>query len=67
MTKKSLKVIGVGDLQAMMPDLYKHVDEEYLVVNTKSRTILGAIKITNPPQEYAVEHKYEIVYKKKEK
>ena len=66
MNKKKYKVIGVGDLQAMTPELYKHVGEEYMVVNTKSRTILGVIKIENPPQEYAVEHKYEIVYRKKE-
>ena len=60
-----MKVIGTGELQALIPTLYKVVDEEYLIVNTKTKNIVGAIRVLEPPEEYIVESKYEIVFKKK--
>jgi hypothetical protein len=60
-----MKAISTAQLQLMVPELYKHVGEEYLILNEKQKQIVGAIKVIAPPDIYTKSTKYEIVYKKK--
>jgi hypothetical protein len=60
-----MKVISVAELQSMTPYLAQRVGEEYLILNEKTKQIVGMVKVIEPPETYTKMTNYEVVYKKK--
>ena len=60
-----MKAISTAQLQLRIPTLVDYVGEEYLVLNEKTKQIVGAIRVIEPPESFSKSTKYEVVYKKK--
>jgi hypothetical protein len=55
MKQKKPRLLNIGSLANISyNNLGAQIDEEYLVVNEKSRKIVAKIRILRPPKEYDV-------------
>jgi hypothetical protein len=56
-----MKTASVGDLaNVSYNSLLKDVGVEYLILNVKSKKIVGRIKVLEPPKTYTLNEEYKL-------
>ena len=53
-----MKTLTIGELQSGMRRIMKRTGKEYVVVNVKTKTIIGAIKVLPMPTVFTEVIKY---------
>ena len=55
------KIVGIADMQFLLPRLVQKVGQEYVIIDEKKKLIVGKLKVLEAPKRLVLEE----IYKRK--